>query len=183
MTFGDELVALIRAHLRENGWERLGQLKDGAAVIARLADELWERRKPKKAPRTAFVPPSPEEVTEYSASIGYPMNGQDWCDTYATKGWVVGGSSKMKDWKAAVRKWKANGWQIGNGGHDAPQRQSASLGALQVQLGKVERELTDILRPGGAAYNVTPTGEKMERYTLLMEQRKGLLAKIAEFGS
>lgn len=183
MTFGDELVALIRAHLRENGWDRLGQLKDGAAVIARLADELYDKRKPKRAPRTAFVPPSPEEVTEYSASIGYPMNGQDWCDSYSCKGWCVGGSTKMKDWKAAVRKWKAKRWMPGAENHDAPQRQSASLGALQLQLGRVERELDDILRPGGCAHKVTPTGEKLERFNGLLETRKGLLAKINEFGA
>jgi len=56
-----------------------------------------------------FSPPKPEEVTEYSASIGHPMNGQAWCDSYAVKGWKVG-KNVMKDWKAAVRTWKNNGW-------------------------------------------------------------------------
>lgn len=58
----------------------------------------------------SFSPPSPQEVAEYSLSIGYPLNGQAWCDSYAQKGWMVG-KSKMKDWRAAVRNWKANGWQ------------------------------------------------------------------------
>ena len=56
-----------------------------------------------------FVPPTPEEVEEYSRSIGYPVVGQAWCDSYAQKNWMVG-KNKMKDWKCAVRNWKAQGW-------------------------------------------------------------------------
>lgn len=62
-----------------------------------------------KPPRSVFVPPTPAEVDVYSAEIGYPMNGQAWCDSYAQKGWVVG-KAKMKDWKAAVRNWKSQKW-------------------------------------------------------------------------
>jgi len=63
-----------------------------------------EKRKP-------FTPPTPFEVESYSKEIGYPINGQAWCDTYAQKGWAVG-KNKMRDWKAAVRTWKANEYQI-----------------------------------------------------------------------
>jgi hypothetical protein len=66
----------------------------------------------KKAPPRVFVPPSADEVTRYAADIGYPLDGQAWCDSYAQKGWGVG-RAKMKDWRAAVRNWKANGWQTG----------------------------------------------------------------------
>jgi hypothetical protein len=59
------------------------------------------------------IPPPPEHVTAYSAEIGYPLDGQKWCDSYAQKGWLVG-KAKMKDWQAAVRNWKSNGW--GQGG-------------------------------------------------------------------
>jgi hypothetical protein len=55
------------------------------------------------------IPPSPEQVTAYSASIGYPMNGQAWCDAYEAKGWMAG-KVKMKDWQAAVRNWKQSGY-------------------------------------------------------------------------
>lgn len=64
-----------------------------------------------KQPRN-FTPPTAAEVTAYSAEIGYPLNGEAWCDSYAQKGWQVG-KAKMKDWKAAVRNWKANGWTTG----------------------------------------------------------------------
>lgn len=58
------------------------------------------------------IPPLPEWVTAYSASIGYPMNGQAWCDHYEKKGWMVG-KTKMKDWQAAVRTWRDNDWASG----------------------------------------------------------------------
>ena len=59
------------------------------------------------------VPPSPDAVTAYSASIGYALDGQKWCDAYEMKGWLVSGKTKMKDWKAAVRNWKASGYGQG----------------------------------------------------------------------
>jgi len=55
------------------------------------------------------IPPSPEEVTAYSASIGYPLDGQAFCDSYEAKGWLVG-KVKMKNWQAAIRNWKRNLW-------------------------------------------------------------------------
>lgn len=59
------------------------------------------------------IPPKSEWVTAYSLSIGYPMDGEAFCDSYATKGWQVG-KSRMKNWQCAVRNWKTNGY--GQGG-------------------------------------------------------------------
>jgi hypothetical protein len=67
---------------------------------------------PKKEQSRFFTPPPANEVARYAAEIGYTLDGQAWCDSYAQKGWMVG-RSKMKDWKAAVRNWKAHGWQTG----------------------------------------------------------------------
>lgn len=55
------------------------------------------------------IPPTPEQVAGYSAHIGYPLAGAEFCDFYAAKGWMVG-KAKMKDWQAAVRNWKSSGW-------------------------------------------------------------------------
>ncbi len=54
------------------------------------------------------IPPQPEDVTAYSASIGLKLDGAEFCDFYASKGWVVG-KAKMKDWQAAVRTWGRDG--------------------------------------------------------------------------
>lgn len=62
-------------------------------------------------PRT--IPPLPEWVEAYSRSIGYPVNGQAWCDSYAVKDWKINRNT-MKNWQAAVRNWKTN--KYGEGG-------------------------------------------------------------------
>jgi hypothetical protein len=49
--------------------------------------------------------PTPEEVAEYALSIGFALDGEEFCDFYESKGWCIG-KSPMKCWKAAVRTWK-----------------------------------------------------------------------------
>ncbi len=109
-----------------NGWLAIA---DGCPALAnttqsaplatseeRLKNVFKEGRSPDPAGAvrvgrsSPFNPPTPDEVTQYTAEIGYPMDGAAWCDSYAQKGWMVG-KSKMKDWKAAARNWKRNGWQ------------------------------------------------------------------------
>jgi len=58
-----------------------------------------------KSKRKKFIPPTPEEVSEYGESIDYKISGDQFCNSYEQKGWMVG-KNKMKDWKAAVRTWK-----------------------------------------------------------------------------
>lgn len=53
-----------------------------------------------------FAPPSVQEVSEYAKEIGYQLDSNSFVDFYTQKGWMVG-KNKMKDWKAAVRTWKA----------------------------------------------------------------------------
>lgn len=52
-----------------------------------------------------FIPPSPTEVKEYIAQMGYNVDAEAFIDFYTSKGWKVG-SNPMKDWKAAVRNWQ-----------------------------------------------------------------------------
>jgi hypothetical protein len=58
---------------------------------------------------TRFVKPKPEQVKEYGLSIGFPIDGEEFCDFYEAKGWKIG-NSPMKNWEACVRTWKRN-WQ------------------------------------------------------------------------
>jgi hypothetical protein len=86
-------------------WTEVGAIIEGACTpktpdASSKASDFGDRKK---------VPPTPEQVTAYSAFIGYPMDGQAWCDAYAAKGWKVG-DHRMKDWQAAVRNWKTNGY-------------------------------------------------------------------------
>ncbi len=53
-----------------------------------------------------FVPPTAAEVGEYARSIGYLLRVELFMSHYEANGWMVG-RTRMKDWKAAVRQWKA----------------------------------------------------------------------------
>lgn len=58
----------------------------------------------KKDNRTAFVPPSLQQVQAYISEKGYAVDAEHFIDFYTSKGWMVG-KNKMKDWQAAVRTW------------------------------------------------------------------------------
>jgi hypothetical protein len=62
--------------------------------------------KPKTKERAAkFTPPSPLEAANYARSIGFSLDGEQFCAFYQAKGWVVG-RSPMRDWTASIRTWK-----------------------------------------------------------------------------
>ena len=53
------------------------------------------------------IPPTVEELTEYLQQQQIKdFTAEYFLDYYNSKGWMIG-KNKMKDWKAAVRTWKA----------------------------------------------------------------------------
>lgn len=116
-TIGQQCAVLLKA-AKEKA-TAAGQVMswgEVASIIDRVCPPPKGKRPAKAAPALFgdphHIPPAPEQVEAYSAAIGYPMNGAAWCDSYAQKGWKVG-KSKMKNWQAAVRNWKTNGWGEG----------------------------------------------------------------------
>lgn len=85
------------------------------------------KKETKKVKR--FIPPTPEEVEEYSKQRGHPIDGQAFCDFYASKGWVVG-RNPMKDWQAAVRTWISRGSSDGKRGGNASASVQGFIGEL-----------------------------------------------------
>ena len=63
-----------------------------------------ESRETKRA--TRFVPPALGEVLQFISENHYAVDGRRFFEHYESVGWMVG-RNKMKDWKAAVRKWAA----------------------------------------------------------------------------
>lgn len=70
-----------------------------------------------------FSPPEVKEVRAYCEGKGYHVDPETFVDYYTANGWMVG-RNRMKDWKAAVRRWErkenANGkmeskpqWTVG----------------------------------------------------------------------
>ena len=56
--------------------------------------------------RNRFSPPTVDEVKAYCQEQGYFVDAERFVDHYESNGWMVG-KNKMKNWKAAVRSWKA----------------------------------------------------------------------------
>lgn len=56
-----------------------------------------------------FIPPEPDEVETYFISQQYSLlEAQKFHNHFQSNGWLVGGKSPMKDWKAAARNWMLN---------------------------------------------------------------------------
>lgn len=68
-----------------------------------------------KPTRTRFSPPSVEEVREYCKERNNGIDPEYFVDHYTANGWMAG-KNKMKDWKAAVRKWERNGYDKSQNG-------------------------------------------------------------------
>lgn len=74
-----------------------------------------------------FVKPTLEEVKHYFEQIGVTQSdlGQKFIDFYESKGWKIG-KTPMKDWKAACRTWKNNGFRS-NQSKETEQREIAEI--------------------------------------------------------
>jgi len=72
---------------------------------SRTEPSINHKDKEKYIKKKVFRKPTAAQVTEYGKSIGYDLDGDQFCDHYESNGWKVG-KTPMKDWKAAVRTWK-----------------------------------------------------------------------------
>jgi hypothetical protein len=55
------------------------------------------------------IPPKEEHVQIYFAEKDFPaVEAEKFFNYFQSNGWLVGGRSKMKDWKAAARNWILN---------------------------------------------------------------------------
>ena len=186
-TLGQDCITACADYLKANGKTSLGSITSN--ILCEIIDRVDAHRQAmsQKTARAArkFTPPTPQEVTDFSASIGYPLNGEAWCLHYEVKGWVTSGSSKMRSWRAAVHKWKAEGWTCGQASNGLKMAGNASLGALQMQLRAVEADMEALLYPGGTQLKIVPQVGTPERARAedLEKQRLSLKAKIREFAN
>lgn len=79
-----------------------------------------QRSKGSKGSNTdgTFVPPTPTQVDEYAASIGYhrPDLGRDFCQKYDALDWHIKGGKKMDNWKLTVQTWRKTDERNSQGG-------------------------------------------------------------------
>lgn len=55
-------------------------------------------------PSLGFIPPTPEEATEYALSLGYVVNGQTFVDYYSKNDWYNKNNKKVRSWKATLER-------------------------------------------------------------------------------
>lgn len=125
--------------------------------------------------------PNESEVRNYIELEGLNVNPAAFIDYYGARGWHISPRMPLMDWKAMVRQWNRTGYSAKAKDVGAPLAQFASLGALQIQLKRVEDELSEILYKGGAAYKTEPLGNDRIRYDALMLQRASLKARLNKF--
>lgn len=69
----------------------------------------WRQKKKGAAGYGPDIPPPEDHVKIYFEEKGYPpVEAEKFYNYFESNGWLVGGRSKMKDWKAAARNWMLN---------------------------------------------------------------------------
>jgi hypothetical protein len=101
-------VCNFTAYQGEGHTEGTQRASEGHAegnILRRKKEEEKNTSKSKRQ-RTAFVAPSLDECKGYAADIQMRQSqAEEFHDFYESKGWMVG-RSPMKDWQAAMRRWK-----------------------------------------------------------------------------
>ena len=67
----------------------------------------------KKTKTKVFAIPTISEIKEYIKEIKSNIDADNFFDYYTSNGWMVG-KQKMKDWKAAARRWSKNNFNNNN---------------------------------------------------------------------
>lgn len=81
------------------------ELENRANLLRELTVPIEKRRRATKA-----KPGTKEEAEDYAIEIGLPKSdGAAFWDAKEGNGWK-NGANKIKDWKATMRTWKANGF-------------------------------------------------------------------------
>ncbi|MQP53301.1 MULTISPECIES: transcriptional regulator [unclassified Flavobacterium] len=83
-------------------------------VVTDLKEEKKLREKKKKIEINKTTP-SLEDAQIYFLEKNFPeIEAQRFFNYFESNGWLVGGRTKMKDWKAAARNWMLNTKKFGN---------------------------------------------------------------------
>ncbi|MBI9062555.1 MAG: hypothetical protein JEZ14_11265 [Marinilabiliaceae bacterium] len=101
-----------------------------------------------------FTPPSLEHVQIYFAEKKQPVSeAERFHNFYECTGWLVGGTKKMKNWKAAARNWMLN----------IKKYQDQAKAAAQNQNTVAERNALSLSK-GSQSNNLKPPGHKPSDY-------------------
>ena len=89
-----------------NGRAKIKQDKNDAFL---LENEQNTKKKLREKKGTEQIPPDWELVMAFFKDKQIPLvEAEKFYNHFQSNGWLVGGKSKMKDWKAAARNWILN---------------------------------------------------------------------------
>lgn len=71
--------------------------------------DIVETKVPTKRETKRFTKPTIDEINKFITENSYNLDAEYFYNYYESNGWMVG-RNKMKDWKAAVRKWVYSEW-------------------------------------------------------------------------
>lgn len=111
-----ELVSSVSTTLQPSGNQMEPQLN-----LTELNRTEPRKERADKPPRPRFTPPTEAEAIAYFAEQGSSeQEAENFIDHYTANGWTQSGKAKIKDWKAAARKWIRR-----SGQYSYPQTQQA----------------------------------------------------------
>ncbi len=83
--------------------------------VSSRAESRDEGRKKKVVKPEEKIPPDWAEVSTFFREKNFPdTEAQKFFNHFQSNGWLVGGKSKMKNWKAAARNWMLNSTKYAN---------------------------------------------------------------------
>ena len=100
--YSNELKALSSGQCIQDVSKMDTQVRLGKVRLGKVIEDV-----PKN--KTRFSKPTLEEITAYCLERENKVSPQKFHNYYESKGWLIG-KSPMKNWKAAVRTWEANGF-------------------------------------------------------------------------
>lgn len=104
-------INIVNEHNQKNEVENQKNLE----IETLLDAEKNAKKKLREKKGTEQIPPNWEIVMAFFKDKQIPLiEGEKFYNHFQSNGWLVGGKSKMKDWKAAARNWILNAEKFTN---------------------------------------------------------------------
>ena len=101
-------------------------------------EKLREKKKISDPGYGPDIPPKEDHVKIYFSEKGCPQTeAEKFYNYYQSNGWLIGGKTEMKDWKAAARNWILNIQKFNNNGNNKRTHKTAPTpGRLNTNINK-----------------------------------------------